>query len=761
LHQLHAVPEQFVGREQEIAAILKQILDLPAHGPAAISAICSVDGLPGVGKTELANRAAQALAPHFPDAQLFVPLAAHSSAPWTPQRAMEFCLTSFYPDASPPTDDAPLGAAYLSAFHGRRCLLLLDDARDYDHIKPLLPPPGCALLVTSRARLPCSHLDSLDTLPPAEAAGLLRRLCPRLSEAQAGKLAELCGCLPIALCVAGGHLNRNRSAPVEEFTQKLSGPERLKNLKLGQLDVQAVFEASYAALAPEQQAGFRALAAMTVGFDREAALAVVGGETEGAATILDELAGRNLVSYDDNAKRFRWHDLLREFACNQAKADELDAAKRRHADHFIRVADRAGGLYEKGGKNVRAALKLFDTERLHLEAAFDWLKSRRDRESAALLVSLVDTVAYTGSLRFHPRERVSWREAQVRAARLTEDRSGEETALNSLGLAYTELGNARKAIEFHKQSLDIAREIGDRGGEGAALNNLGMAHGDLGHTRKAIEFYEQALVIAREIPDPRGESDVLGDVGLAYANLGDAHKAIECHERALEIARKIGDRRGEGQDLCNLGSAYRDLGEAHKAIEFYEKARDVAQEIDDRPTKGIALGNLGLAYSDLHDTHKAIGLYEESRVIAHEIGDRHGEANTLGNLSLAYVSLHDVRRAIELCEQHLTMVREIGDRRGEGTALDNFGLAYADSGDARKAVEWYDQALGIFREVNDRRGEGNTLWNSAQARDKLGDRAQAIARAEAALRILETIKSPNTAEVRSTLAGWRKAEAGS
>jgi hypothetical protein len=316
LHQLRAVPPEFAGREREIAAVVKQILDQPAHGPAAISAICSVDGMAGIGKTELANLAAHALAPRFPDAQLFVSLAAHSSAPRTARQAMEFCLISFDPKDKPPEGDASLRAAYLSAFHDKRCLLLLDDARDDDQIEPLLPPPGCALIVTSRARLACSRLDPLDTLPPAEAAGLLHRLCLRLTEAQTGRLAELCGCLPIALSVAGGHLNKNRSAPVEEFIQRLSGPERLKNLKLGQLDVQAVFVASYAALAPGLQAGFRALAVMTSGFDRAAALAVVGGETGAAATTLDELAGRNLLGYDEKAKRFRWQDLLREFARN-------------------------------------------------------------------------------------------------------------------------------------------------------------------------------------------------------------------------------------------------------------------------------------------------------------------------------------------------------------------------------------------------------------------------------------------------------------
>ena len=590
LHQLRAVPPDFVGREAEIAAVVQQILAQPAPGRAAISAICSVNGLAGIGKTELANLAAHALAPQFPDAQLFVPLAAHSSGPRTARQAMEFCLTSFDPEVKTPDEDALLRAAYVSAFQGKRCLLLLDDARDDDHIASLFPPPGCAVIVTSRARLACSRLDPLDTLPSAQAADLLRRLCPRLIPAQAAHLARLCGWLPIALSVAGGHLNRNLSEPVEEFMRRLSGPERLRNLKLGQVDVQAVFEASYAALEAEHKAGFRALAVMPAGFDRAAALAVVGGRAEAAAPILNELAGRNLLGYDDKTQRFRWHDLLREFARNHAKPEELDAVKRRQAEHFIRVGERADELFLKGGENVVRGLALFDRERAHLEAAFDWLASRGDKESAPLQVSLVDAVAYTSDLRFHPRQRIRWLEAEAKAARLAGDRRGEGAALGNLGLAYAALGDARKAIEFYEQRLVIAREIGDRRGEGNALGNLGLAYAALGDARKAIEFHEQALVIDREIGDRRGEGQDIGNLGNAYAALGEARKAIEFYEQALVIDREIGDRRGEGNMLWNSADEFWKQGDRPQAIARAEAALAIFEAIEDPNAAKVRAG---------------------------------------------------------------------------------------------------------------------------------------------------------------------------
>ena len=74
----------------------------------------------------------------------------------------------------------------------------------------------------------------------------------------------------------------------------------------------------------------------------------------------------------------------------------------------------------------------------------------------------------------------------------------------------------------------------------------GIAYSDLGEPKKAIEYYEQALKISREIGDRRGEGNDLGNLGIAYSDLGEPRKAIEYYEQALKIAKEIGDRQNEG-----------------------------------------------------------------------------------------------------------------------------------------------------------------------------------------------------------------------
>jgi tetratricopeptide (TPR) repeat protein len=73
--------------------------------------------------------------------------------------------------------------------------------------------------------------------------------------------------------------------------------------------------------------------------------------------------------------------------------------------------------------------------------------------------------------------------------RLT-DRELMQRSCHTLGLCYRSLGDYRRAIDHHEQSLAIAREIGDRQGEGSSLGSLGNCYYSLGDYRRAIDHYE-------------------------------------------------------------------------------------------------------------------------------------------------------------------------------------------------------------------------------------------------------------------------------
>ncbi|MBI5819219.1 MAG: DUF4062 domain-containing protein, partial [Verrucomicrobia bacterium] len=529
IHQLPSLTEHFTGRTAELKTLCKGIRQRAKEGkPTAI--VSAIEGLGGVGKTELAVAVAYELAGDFPEAQIVLQLAAHSTSPATPAQVRDELLSKVHPDKKLPEDDRELWELYQKIFRDdngqpRRMLVILDDVADDDQVRALMPPRGCAVLITSRRALESGESLHLTTFPRAEAIALLRSFRADLTEADAGAVAELCGFLAIALQAAGGFLKRHASKPATEYIAELRGDplNRLHHTD-AQFDVNGVFERSLRDMTAPQRAAFHRLSVMASGFDREAALAVAGSKGDD----LDELVALNLLEFHPPTQRFDWHDLLRAFAAKGLKPKEELAARMSHACHFTAVGDRAEELYLAGGGKTLDGLALFDRERRHIEAAFEFLHScsRRREEaesepsasvrrltSAATkeaacrqLVALVNAVVYTGGLRFHPRDqRIPWLETQLAAAREIGDRQNEGAALGNLGNAYDDLSDARKAIEYHELWLVIAREIGDRRGEGNALGNLGLAYADLGDVRKAIEFYEQHRVIAREIGDRRGE----------------------------------------------------------------------------------------------------------------------------------------------------------------------------------------------------------------------------------------------------------------
>ena len=69
-------------------------------------------------------------------------------------------------------------------------------------------------------------------------------------------------------------------------------------------------------------------------------------------------------------------------------------------------------------------------------------------------------------------------------------------------------GSSRTLVELYHRLLprDPFQDkpvLGSIGTHGVVLGNLGLAYSDLGQVEKAIEYYEQALVIGKEIKDPR------------------------------------------------------------------------------------------------------------------------------------------------------------------------------------------------------------------------------------------------------------------
>jgi tetratricopeptide (TPR) repeat protein len=679
LHQLRAPVGDFVGREREIETL---VAALKKSGGAAIS---GVRGLGGIGKTELAYAAAQRLAAHFPDAQLLVELRGASDTPLSPEQALQTLIRAFEREAKLPDDLNELKGLYNSVLASKHILILADDARDAAQVRLLMPPAGCALLITSRNRFSLPGMATLDlgVLPPEEAKKLLLEICPRIGE-HAPQLARLCGYLPLALRISAGLLETNDTRDVTYYLEQLAS-ERLAHLSDPDnpddppASVEASLLLSYDALSLAAQRVLGQLGVFPASFDFAAASAIVEGKGE-VTELLELLRRRSLLDWDTRVQRLSLHDLVRAFVAT--RLEEADSVRLRHAYYYAGVARFAeDDLYLKG--KVQAGLALFAQERANIEAGWAWTESQAGNPFAdTLLLFYVNATANIGDLCFDKRrERIPQLETALATARRLGHKDAEASAIGTLGLTYAALGEPRCAIECHEQHLALARETGNQRMENKALGNLGIAYSAIGDTWKAIEFFEQTFAIDRELGDRRGEAASLGNLGIAYKNLGDIPRAIEYHEQALVIDREIGNRRGEGEDLGNLGIALALSDDIQRAVECQEQCLAIAQELGDRYLEGDALNSLGLCYATLGNAQKAIVCFEQRLAIAREIGDRRGEVLTSWNLGLRLEEQGYVVQAVELMQIYVDFLREIAhpDAEKRANRLDRLRQRFAAS----------------------------------------------------------------------------------
>jgi tetratricopeptide (TPR) repeat protein len=629
--------------------------------------------------------------------------------------------------------------------------LILDGTEEAKDLRKVLNVRGgCGVLVTSRARRDAlAERQDVDPLEANDAVDLLRRWGGDLAadDHAAARICRLTGYLPLAVKLAGRFLGETGETAAEYVEWLEETPlEALNHGDRRTESVDVLLEKSLEQVSDEacRVLGVVGLLALAP-FDRDPiAAALQARNPKGLISFVKRFfrqkleepklnlhrALGELVSYGllaRSGERYEVsHALVHTYA--RKRVEPEDGAVARLAAYYDALAREQR---ERGLPGYRR----LDIERSHIMRVLRTC-TERDRWEA------VDRLAWalTGEGSFlrmqgYWTDLVTAIETGLAAAQNLNNRQGEGAHLGNLGLAYSDLGQVEKAIDYYEQALAIARDIGYQCNEGSWLGNLGLAYRDLGQIEKAIDYYEQALAIARDIDYRRNEGIWLGNLGLAYRDLGQVEKAVDYFEQALTIVRDIGYQQGEGNWLGNLGLAYRNLGQVEKAVDCYQQALAIARDIGHRRNEGIWLGNLGLAYHDFGQVVKAIGHYEKALTIARDIGHRLNEGIWLGNLGNAYSDLGQVEKAINYYEQALDITRDIAHRRNEGVWLGNLGNAYRTLGQTEKAIDHYEEALSIAREVGHRQGEANHLGNLGNAYRDLGQMERAIECYEQALTI--------------------------
>ncbi|MDQ3817163.1 MAG: winged helix-turn-helix domain-containing protein, partial [Acidobacteriota bacterium] len=216
LFQLPAPVADFLGRETEIADLVKA---LQGKGGRV-----GINGMPGVGKTQLALFIGNKLINDYPDAQLFIELRGSSRSPRPPEEALSECIRAFvHPEYKLPEGVKELNRLYRILLKGLSALVVLDDASDGAQVELLLPPADCAVIITSRDALilPGLHPQRLLQLQASKSRELFMSIVPRVEPAIAERISALCGHLPLAIRAAASLLAVTEDLDPLEYAKNL------------------------------------------------------------------------------------------------------------------------------------------------------------------------------------------------------------------------------------------------------------------------------------------------------------------------------------------------------------------------------------------------------------------------------------------------------------------------------------------------------------------------------------------------------------
>jgi DNA-binding SARP family transcriptional activator/tetratricopeptide (TPR) repeat protein len=640
--QLPADLPAFTGRHAELAQALALLPDKTgepaepdAGGSPATMAIGVISGMAGIGKTTLAVHWAHQVAHRFPDGQLYINLRGFdpTGSVVSPGGAIRTFLDALGvpPQRIPASLDAQ-AALYRSLLADRRVLILLDNARDTDQVRPLLPgSPGCLVIVTSRNQLTGlivgdgAYPLTLNPLSRSEAHSfLVRRLGAGRLVANARAVDAIiahCASLPLALAIVAARAAANPAFPLSAVARELrDGQGSLDVFDGGELatDVRGVFSWSYEALSTPAARLFHLLG-LHSGPDISApATAALAGlplrETRG---LLAELTRAHLLS-ERLPGRYALHDLLRVYAAERLaaaeKPQERERAVERLLSWYLHTADATYSFLTPQRRRVpleppppgcrplafatyEQALGWCETERVNLVNAVHQAAAFQRQGIAWRLPA-----ALWGffNLRSHLHEWLYTARTGLTAARAVDDRMGVAWSLGDVGLALTQMRRFDEAIDYLQRAMELWRELGDPYGRSQSLGNLGHVHLQADRLPEAVAYSRRSLAADRTIGNPWGEGIALTNLGDAYQRLDRFDEAIDCLEQAMAVLRTIGNRWVEGVTLDILGTVQHRLHRDDAAITYYFQALEAHREVGNRWGEGHTLGHLG-------DVYKAVG----------------------------------------------------------------------------------------------------------------------------------------------------------
>jgi predicted ATPase/class 3 adenylate cyclase len=471
-HNLAELDRPFVGRVEERARLNRNLA-------AGDQRLITVLGFGGMGKTTLARICAEDCLDSFPDGVWWVECET--------LRSREQLVAAVGAILDEPLDPRDAERSLVEAVGDRRMLLVLDCFENLvlqaGAVDALLKGcPNLQILVTSRVVLGIGWENEFElrglgggkrkgSLPDGIAlfTEAAKRVRPDFAVRRANRKAvqELVGdleCIPLAIVLAAGRL---RHLSLDEIGRQvkasLLATVRSVHLSEGRhATLRRVIETSFSLLPEEDRRVLGELSVFEGGFFLSDAEAVLG--SPGVMNAISRLRDHSLLHADHRSEGMRYRELdsVREYLDEVIGEDSLRALRLAHARHYVVVAERIRGAFDRG--DWKESAMLLQLEAANMRQAVETTIGQSDDSLSADYARLLARV-YLESGWMTDFERLATH-AISRYRAIAPELHG------LLGIAARRAGDSQSAIRHWESRLSIFQEGGDVGGQADALGDL-------------------------------------------------------------------------------------------------------------------------------------------------------------------------------------------------------------------------------------------------------------------------------------------------
>ncbi|MDX9846524.1 MAG: tetratricopeptide repeat protein [Tenuifilaceae bacterium] len=228
---------------------------------------------------------------------------------------------------------------------------------------------------------------------------------------------------------------------------------------------------------------------------------------------------------------------------------------------------------------------------------------------------------------------------------------------NNIGSVYKEMEDFDKALEHHFASAKLFEDllaspkpasdlVTIKRGLSYCYNNIGVAYWNLNDNRKAIEYYQKSLNLKNDIEDKNGVAQGYNNIAIVFATDEDYTGAIAFFKKALEVYMQTGHMNGLTMVNGNVAYLYILLADNEQnanssrrylqtALEYAQKSISIAKEIGATPYLLEATGYLKLIYFKLGNFAQAYEAATQFIDIQKEMFNK-DKANALAEASTRY-----------------------------------------------------------------------------------------------------------------------------